>query len=273
VPPKLGPDSTGVLTDMLQTPTIIVVAAVVPSLAYALLLIALDGRRPRPWSAVLALLFWGAVVAAFSSARMNDLVAAGLADATGATRAHVLVATAGAPVIEEVLKAAGLLLVLAVRPSLLRSARDGIVDGAWIGLGFDLAENLEYLTLAAVQGGTAGVMRGMWVRGFLGGLKHAVFTGTVGAGIGWARDAGARRLRWLVPACALLAAIAQHAAWNAVASEAITRALCGAAAPQAACRATPADLALFVSVPLIVVLFVGPGALALLAIARRGVGR
>jgi RsiW-degrading membrane proteinase PrsW (M82 family) len=257
---------------MLRTPALVVIAAVVPALAYALLLAALDGRRPRPWSALLASFFWGAVVAAFCSARVNDLVAAGLTAATGEARAHVLVATAGAPVIEEVLKAAGLLLLLAVRPSLLRSARDGIVNGAWIGIGFDLAENLEYLTLAAVQGGTAGLMRGMWVRGFLGGLKHAVFTGTVGAGLGWARDARSRRPRWVVPSCALLAAIAQHAAWNAVASEAITRALCGAAAPHAACRATPADLALFVSVPLIVVLFVGPGALALLAIARRGAG-
>jgi RsiW-degrading membrane proteinase PrsW (M82 family) len=232
---------------MVQTPAFIVVAAVIPALAYALLLVALDGRRPRPWSALLASFFWGAVVAAFCSARVNDLVAAGLTAAAGEARA---------------LKAAGLLLLLAVRPSLLRSARDGIVDGAWIGLGFDLAENLEYLTLAAVQGGTAGLMRGMWVRGFLGGLKHAVFTGTVGAGIGWARDARSRRPRW----------VAQHAAWNAVASEAITRALCGAAAAHAACRATPADLALFVSVPLIVLLFVGPGALTLLAIARRGAG-
>jgi RsiW-degrading membrane proteinase PrsW (M82 family) len=254
---------------MPQTPGVIVVAAIVPALAYATLLGALDARRPRPWRALLSLFLWGAVVAAFCAARMNDLIAAELAGTTGEAQARVLVATTGAPIIEEILKAAGLVLMLAVRPSLLRSARDGIVNGAWIGLGFDLAENLEYLTLAAVQGGTASLIRGMWVRGFLGGLKHAVFTGTAGAGLGWAREARTSRARVLVPACALLVAIAQHAAWNAVASDAITQALCGAAAPQAACRATPADLALFVSIPLIVVLFVGPGALALLAIARR----
>jgi RsiW-degrading membrane proteinase PrsW (M82 family) len=254
---------------MPQIPAVIVVAAMVPALAYAALLAALDARRPRPWRVLLSLFLWGAVVVAFCAARMNDLVAAELAGSAGETHARVLVATAAAPVIEEILKASGLVLLLAVRPSLLRSARDGIVNGAWIGLGFDLAENLEYLTLAAVQGGTAGLMRGVWVRGFLGGLKHAVFTGTVGAGLGWARDACTPRARVLVPAGALLVAIAQHAAWNTVASQAITRALCGAAAPQAACRATPADLALFVSVPLIVALFVGPGALALLAIGWR----
>ena len=255
---------------MPQTPAVIVVAAIAPALAYGVLLAFLDGRRPRPWPGLLALFLWGAVIAAFSAARLNDLIASGLSDATGEMQARALVATAGAPVVEEVLKAAGLLLVLVMRPSLLASARDGIVDGAWVGLGFDLAENLEYFLLAAVQGGTAGVLRGMWVRGFLGGLKHAVFSGTVGAGLGWARGSRTRRARLLIPACALLAAAAQHAAWNAVASQAITRALCGAAAPQAACRAEPADVALFVSVPLIVALFVGPGALALLAIARRG---
>jgi RsiW-degrading membrane proteinase PrsW (M82 family) len=253
----------------MQLPAVIVIAAITPATAYAVLLAVLDERRPRPWLGLAALLLWGAVIAAFSAARLNDLIASGLADATGQAEARALVATAGAPVVEEVLKAAGLLLVLGVRPSLLRTPRDGIMDGAWIGLGFDLAENLEYLVLAAVQGGTTGLIRGLWVRGFLGGLKHAVFTGTAGAGLGWARSVRTRRGRLLAPACGLLAAIAQHAAWNAVASEAITKALCGAATPNAACRAEPADIALFVSVPLIVVLFVGPGALALLAIARR----
>jgi len=255
---------------MPQTPLAIAVAAIIPSLTYAFALVALDGRRPRPWPAFLAWFLWGAIVAAFSAARLNDLVAAGLAGTTSEAQARTLAATAGAPVVEEVLKAAGLVLVLALQPALLRSPRDGIVAGAWIGLGFDLAENVEYLTLAVVQGGTAGLLRGVWVRGFLGGLKHAVFTATAGAGIGWAREARTRRARILVPACALLAAVAQHAAWNAVASEAITQALCGAPAPQGPCKAVPGDVALFVGVPLIVALFVGPGALALLAIARRG---
>jgi RsiW-degrading membrane proteinase PrsW (M82 family) len=233
-----------------------------------MLLAALDARRPRPWRALLSLFLWGAVVAAFCAARMNDLVAAGLAGSTGEAQARVLVATAGAPVIEEVLTA-GLVLMLAVRPALLRSARDGIVNGAWIGLGFDLAENLQYLSLAAVQGGTAGLIRGVWVRGFLGGLKHAVFTGTAGAGLGWARDARTPRARVFVPACALLAAIAQHAAWNAVASGPSRRRCAAPPRRTPRCRATPARSRAVRQRAMIVVLFVGPGALALLAIAWR----
>ena len=76
---------------------------------------------------------------------------------------------------------------------LLRTAREGALLGALIGLGFELVENQHYLTLAAVQAGTAGLVRGVWVRGILGGLKHAVFTAITGAGLGWAREATAMR--------------------------------------------------------------------------------
>jgi RsiW-degrading membrane proteinase PrsW (M82 family) len=254
------------------TPALIVLAAIVPPVGYALCLAALDPRRPRPWAALLASFAWGAVVASFCAARANDLLASALGDATSEPRARVLAAVAGAPLIEEVLKGAGLLLLLAARPALVRCARDGVLQGAWIGLGFEVAESLEYLMLATMQGGTAGLIRGAWVRGVLGGLKHAVFTGTVGAGLGWARELHATRARVLVSVGALLAAIAQHAAWNAVASDAITRALCGAALPDGPCRAAPNAVTLYVSVPAIVALFVGPGALALLAIARRHPG-
>src|SRR5262249_5073384 len=152
---------------MPQAPAFIVVAAIVPPVAYALLLAAFERRRPRPWPALMASFAWGAVVAATCSARANELLVGQLGVFTDAPPARAVGATVGGPVIEEALKGAGLVLLLALRPALLSSVRDGILHGAWIGLGFDLAENLDYLTLAAVQGGTAGVLRALWVRGFL----------------------------------------------------------------------------------------------------------
>lgn len=252
---------------------VILIAAIVPPVAYAAVVALLDPRRPRPWLALLASFLWGAAIASTGAALLNDLLSAGLVTAAGEAQARTLAATVGAPVVEELMKGAALLLLLLVRPHLLRSARDGIVHGALVGLGFELAESLDYLTLATVQGGVSGLARAVWVRGLLGGLKHAVFTGTTGAGLGWACEVPHQPRRWqvrlLVPLLALVAAVTQHGAWNAVASHAITRALCGAPAPEAACRVTPAPADLLLSVPLIVVLFVGPGAVALLAIARR----
>jgi RsiW-degrading membrane proteinase PrsW (M82 family) len=250
-----------------EAPAIIAAAAVAPPLVYAALLVLLDRRRPRPWLALAGALLWG-FAAAMVSAPLNDLLIDRLATGTTATRAHELAANAGAPVVEEVLKGLGPLLLVLLRPDLLRTARDGIVCGGLVGLGFDLAENLQYLTLAAVQGGLAGLVRGVWVRGILGGVKHAVFTATIGAGLGWARGMPDRRARLLVPVLAVAAAVMQHAVWNAVASAAITRALCSAPSAEAACRPTPPGAALFLSVPLIVALCVGPGILALAALAR-----
>jgi RsiW-degrading membrane proteinase PrsW (M82 family) len=254
---------------MLHYPGSIIAAAVVPPLVYAAGLAWLDGRRPRPWAAFGAAVLWGMVAAAFAAAPLNDLLLDGLARVTDPARARALATTAGAPVVEEVVKGMGPLLLLLLRPDLLRTPRDGMLCGGFVGLGFDVAEGFQYFTVAAVQGGYAGLARGVWVRGILAGLKHAVFTGTTGAGIGWARLASGPRARVLIPLLALAAAVLQHVVWNAVASEAITRALCGAPTAGARCLPAPPDLALFVSVPLIVLLCLAPGALTLAALARR----
>jgi RsiW-degrading membrane proteinase PrsW (M82 family) len=254
---------------MPHAPGSIVAAAMVPPLAYAAVLGWLDGRRPRPWPVFGVAMLWGVAAAAFAAAPLNDLVLDWLLRVTDPTRARVLAATAGAPVVEEVVKGMGPVFLLLLRPDLLRTPRDGMLCGAFVGLGFDLAEGFQYLTVAAVQGGYLGLARGVWVRGILAGLKHAVFTGMTGAGLGWARQARGPRARVLIPLVALAAAVLQHVVWNAVASKAITRALCGASTADAPCLPAPSDVALFVSVPLIVLVCLAPGVLALAAVARR----
>jgi len=255
---------------MLGYPPVLVAGAVVPPLVYALLVGLLDRRRPRPWGAFVASFLWGVVAAACAAAPLNDLLLDHLSGTTDAMRARTLAATAGAPVLEELLKGLGPLFLLLLRPDLLRTPRDGMLCGAFVGLGFDLAEGFQYLTLAAVQGGYTGLARSIWVRTILAGLKHAVFTATTGAGLGWMRSATRRVARVAIPLGALGAAIVQHVVWNAVASEAITKALCGAPTAEARCLPAPSHLALFVSVPLIIALCLGPGAVALTALARRG---
>jgi RsiW-degrading membrane proteinase PrsW (M82 family) len=255
---------------MFGYPPGLIAGAVVPPFLYAVLVGLLDRRRPRPWGAFAGSFLWGAVAAACAAAPLNDLLLAHLSGTTDAMRARTLAATAGAPVLEEWLKWLGPLFLLLLRPDLLRTPRDGMLCGAFVGLGFDLAEGFEYLTLAAVQGGYAGLARGIWVRTILAGLKHAVFTATSGAGLGWMQAATRRSARFGIALAALGAAIVQHVVWNAVASEAITRALCGAPTADARCLPEPSQLALFVSVPLIIALCLGPGAVALAALARRG---
>ena len=254
---------------IIDTPGIILLAALVPPTAYALVLLFLDHREQKPWPLPLGAFLWGAMIASVCSSTLNANASLWLTQLLTEERARSLAPVIAAPIIEEVAKAAGLLFLIGFSSQACRNPRNGIVYGALVGLGFDVAENLNYFTLAAVQGGTVGLARSLYLRGFLGGLKHAVFTATAGAGFGYARETSSSTARVVVPLLGLTGAVVQHIAWNAVAARVITTALCGAVTPDGPCRFAPAPADLFFNVPLIVALFVGPGVVALFIIARR----
>lgn len=57
-----------------------------------------------------------------------------------------------APVVEELAKASGLLLLIALAPRIIRSPFDGLIVGAFLGLGFQIVENIGYVTAGASSG-------------------------------------------------------------------------------------------------------------------------
>ena len=255
------------------TPRLILLPALVPVVAYSALLIAWTRYRREAGWMLFATLICGAALASSLSTMANDLAQLRLASVLGEARARVLTPAIAAPILEELCKALLLLVVLLVRRDSERPMLDCIVYGALVGLGFAVVENINYYTLAAVQGGTAGLARSVSLRAFLGGLNHALFTGIVGAGIGglWEIRRGGLGLAAL--ACGFLAAIAQHIAWNAWASKAITEVLCGAADASGACRPVPASSALFGTVPLIAAVSVAPGLVVLGLLIRHAARR
>jgi RsiW-degrading membrane proteinase PrsW (M82 family) len=247
------------------TPLLVIGAAVAPAALLTAVIWWCQRGAGRPPVLLGASVVWGATAAAFLSHTSNDLARAWIALFTGPDDARAVSATLVAPIIEEGAKGAGMfLLVLAFPNQGIRDARDGIVYGALTGVGFVLTENLLYFMFAILQGGEAGLMRSVYLRGLLAGGNHAVFSATFGAGIGWAAAATSRRAGLLAVALAGIAALVQHFAWNALAADAITDALCGAEVAGAACLPTPAAMDLFVAVPLLVALFLGPGTVALL---------
>jgi RsiW-degrading membrane proteinase PrsW (M82 family) len=252
------------------TPLLVVGAAVAPAALFTAAIWWLQRGAKRPPGLLLGSVVWGATAAAFLSHTSNDLTRAWIALFTGPDGARAVSATLVAPIIEEGAKVAGmLLLVLAFPHQAVRDVRDGIVYGALTGVGFVLTENLLYFMFAILQGGEAGLMRSVYLRGLLAGGNHAVFSATLGAGIGWAAAATSRHVRLVAVALAGVAALGQHFAWNALAADAITDALCGAEAAGAACLPNPAAVDLFVAVPLLVALFLGPGTCALLYLWAR----
>src|SRR6185369_7115885 len=193
-----------------STPPLILFAASAPALLLAtLVLIAQRGYRRTPRALALALL-WGGIGAACLASIGNESARPWMATLAG-DGARTATALLIAPTLEESAKALGLLLLLAVFPGSLRNARDGVVYGALIGVGFVWTENFLYLGVSMLQGGEQGLERALYLRGILDGIAHMVFTASSGAALGWwfAGAPGSTAAR-IAPAAGLLLAIAQH---------------------------------------------------------------
>jgi len=252
---------TGVLA---STPPPIIAIGGAAAVCWTILVRVLDPQRRKPLRVILATFLWGAVVAACISAQVNDAL---LAWAGSEARNPDLVPVVLGPLVEEGAKAAALIVVLLLARDELRSPLDGIVYGALVGIGFAMTENFSYLTLAALQGGPAGLWRGVYLRAVLGGPVHATFTAMTGAGLVQALLHGRLGARLVAASAGVFAAVGEHVIWNGIASRTLTGVLCGPQYP-AACLAEPETTALVVQAPLVVALFLGPGLLMLLAIGR-----
>jgi RsiW-degrading membrane proteinase PrsW (M82 family) len=100
---------------------------------------------------VLAFL-WGAFAATFTmAAQANTPIQSLWAKAFGQAWSIDWGAGLTAPFTEELAKGSGLLLLMALAPRLVRTAFDGFVLGAFIGLGFQILEDIQYALSAASE--------------------------------------------------------------------------------------------------------------------------
>ncbi|TCJ99584.1 PrsW family intramembrane metalloprotease [Nocardia alba] len=124
-----------------------------------------------------------------------------------------------APFTEETAKGFGLLLLIALAPRLVRTAFDGLVLGAFLGLGFEILEDISYgLNSGASQFGANQVDASLGtvvVRVVTGATGHMVYTAIFCAGLVYllGRPAQPRRagLGLLLMATAMLL----HGLWDA----------------------------------------------------------
>ncbi len=182
-----------------------------------LLIYVLDLHEREPISLSVAAFLWGAVAATTLSAYANEgwgLVVARLGGPEFASR---WTATLTAPLVEEVLKAAGIVLLALIASDGFDDVLDGFVYGALCGLGFAVVEDVVYFV--AVFGGTpAGVFAGFWVRVLSSGLYgHVLYTGLAGMGIAYfvsRREEETVRRRAAVAVGLFAAGVVGHALWN-----------------------------------------------------------
>ncbi len=188
----------------------------IPALGAAALVWALDRYEREPPLLLLAAFLWGAVIAIPPALYVERALMALLSSPALGTLGAALTQALTASVTEEVIKGAGLLILLLLLRDEFDNVTDGVIYGVLIGAGFAMVENFVYFSLSSHND------FGFLVVGrvLLGWLGHSTFTAAFGAGLGYAREAhGARGRRYhlLAPLLGLLAALLLHTLFDFVA--------------------------------------------------------
>ncbi|WP_159942338.1 MULTISPECIES: PrsW family glutamic-type intramembrane protease [unclassified Nocardiopsis] len=166
----------------------------------------------------LTALAWGLAAATAAGVVANEGLLSVWAKSLGLDFAGSWGPALTAPLNEEVLKLAGVVLVAVAFPHALRGPVDGFVFGSLTGLGFEVTENFIYAMNAVVQaGGTSGVVavvQSTIVRVFLAGLgSHWAMSAVAGAAVGLLAAAGWRPGRRRAAGAGLLVGLAVALHW------------------------------------------------------------
>jgi RsiW-degrading membrane proteinase PrsW (M82 family) len=160
-------------------------------LAYGALLLVLFVRPARRAQVlglgVLLALAWGGLAATDIAGRANsalEQIAVNASAELDSTWSNVFLA----PAVEETLKTLGIIL-LAFLPAARRfGPAAGLVIGALVGVSFQVVEN-EVFTLQemfkAPGAEVAVLVEMLFIRGVVGVFSHLVYSGAIGAAIGW----------------------------------------------------------------------------------------
>ena len=180
----------------------------------------LDYFEPEPVSLVAGALLWGGLVATSFASLANELFVGLLQRTMSPDVFESWAAAIVAPTNEELYKGLGLVVLFLIARREINGLLDGLIYGAFIGLGFQAVENVQYflqMTDASGTGQVVPVLGMFFLRVVISGLySHTLFTGLVGIGFAYAvtRLDVSRSRRALVAAGLFLAAWSAHFLWN-----------------------------------------------------------
>jgi RsiW-degrading membrane proteinase PrsW (M82 family) len=144
-------------------------------------------------------LLWGATVSVVVASVVNLVV--------GVVVGDVVAMVVSAPLVEETVKAMG--IVWAVRRRDVDGISDGVVYAGWVALGFAVVEDMTYFAVADVDGAFAATFV---LRALLTPFAHPLFTFWTGLAIGRAVARG--RPIWPSMLWGLGLAVLTHGMWN-----------------------------------------------------------
>ncbi|WP_104435407.1 PrsW family intramembrane metalloprotease [Kineococcus xinjiangensis] len=175
----------------------------------------LDRHEAEPPHLLAFAFGWGACVATFGSLVLNTAGSLLLLRTPGSLADPSVVI---APVVEESLKGAAVLLLLWRQRRHFDGVVDGIVYAAFVGVGFAFLENVLYLGRALATDGVASLAVVFVLRCIASPFAHPLFTMAFGVGLGIAARHRNVLVRLGAPVLGFCVAVALHALWNASAS-------------------------------------------------------
>ena len=188
--------------------------ALVPLVAVLAVVRWVDRWEPEPFPARVFAFLWGAGVS-IGTALVVDETLNVYSHRIGVSRSEFFMITVQSPIVEEIAKGVGVLLIFLIARRTFDGPVDGVVYAATIAAGFAFVENIQYFGLALRDGGDGNLAYTFYVRGVLSPFAHLTFTSCTGIALGFAGRGPTRTGRTVVLFLAGLAlAIVLHAGFN-----------------------------------------------------------
>ena len=195
----------------------IAILCIVPLAIVVSVLLFIDRFEPEPLGMKLAALAWGGGVSIFFGIMGNEFVQYSVTEQTGdEVQGMIFSVVVGAPVVEELLKGLGVLVIVWARRTHISSAIDGLVYAGFAACGFLVVEDFTYFVRAVLTDGDLGQM--FFQRVVMGVFGHVMYTSCMGWATGWA----VTRARSAAAGCGAVAlgwftGMLLHATWNGTA--------------------------------------------------------
>ena len=195
----------------------IAILCIVPLAIVVSVLLFIDRFEPEPLGMKLAALAWGGGVSIFFGIMGNEYVQYSVTEQTGdEVQGMIFSVVVGAPVVEELLKGLGVLVIVWARRTHISSAIDGLVYAGFAACGFLVVEDFTYFVRAVLTDGNLGQM--FFQRVVMGVFGHVMYTSCMGWATGWA----VTRARSAAAGCGAVAlgwftGMLLHATWNGTA--------------------------------------------------------
>jgi RsiW-degrading membrane proteinase PrsW (M82 family) len=190
---------------------------------FAWMLRHLDHWTRLPAKIIAAGALWGGFVATFYFAFPGNGALLSLYNkAVSATFAQDWGAGLAAPFTEETGKGIGILLLIFIAPRVIRTPFDGFMLGAFVGLGFQVTENVSYVINEALNAFGANevgsAMKIILLRGATGVASHALFSAVYGTGLVYLVGTSAMRPHRGRGVALMITAMVLHGVWDAAAA-------------------------------------------------------